>query len=491
MLDSIVSGLGNQYAGAILTGLGQLVVTAILARLLTPQDYGLVGLAAVYVGLAAILSQFGVAPAMVQRGELTPRFMRAGFTAAMTSGIVTCGLVWATAPLAAAALGSTSLIPFIRGLSLTFVLGSPGFVAEGLSQRHLAWRRLMWVEVIAFFAGYALPGIGLALAGYGAWSLVGSALGQTLVRSMILLSLEPHPKWPRLGPEIREVFRFGSGFTVARLLNYGAQQGDNLVVGRVLGITALGYYTRAFKLMLVPVTYFAMVVTRVLFPIMSRMQDDLARLRTTYLTGAAVLALASAPLGALLVVVAPEIVAIVLGPRWSPATVPFQVLTTTIMFRNVYLMAYCLDGALGALRGRTLRDGIYAVSVLGGSLVGSRYGLVGVAIGVAIAIVINYVIGAAMSLRLLHAGWRQYAASQLPALGLGVLTAGVALTARWLLLSAGAGAGLVLMGTGLACFMVVGAVYAMWPSVIGEHGTAAVRHFVSALEARDASGEMA
>jgi O-antigen/teichoic acid export membrane protein len=484
LLRSTFSGLGNQYAGTLITGAGQLVVTAVLARLLTPQDYGLVGLAAVYIGLAAILSHFGIGPALIQRPELTPRYVRAGFTATVLIGILTTALVWFTAPLAALALGNAGLTPFIRGLSFSFVFTNPGLVAEGLLQRNLAWRLLMWVEVTAFVCGYALPAIILAATGFGAWALVGSTLGLSLARSATLLKLQPHPKWPRIGPEIRELLHFGSGFTLARIFNYGAGQGDNLVVGRVLGVIPLGYYSRAFKLMLILVTYFATVTTRVLFPVMSRLQGDPERLRATYLAGSAVLGLVSAPIGALMVVLAPEFVGLVLGPRWAPAILPFQILTAGIMFRNVYLMAYCLDAAVGAMRKRMLRDGIYALAVVGGSLIGTRFGLAGVATGVVVAIVLNYLVGAAMSLSILGATWRDYARSQLPALGLGLLTSAVAYPVRLGLLAAGAGPLIVLtLSTGLSLGVLAG-LYLARPSVIGRYGETALRQVGAAISSR-------
>jgi O-antigen/teichoic acid export membrane protein len=484
LISSTFSGVGTQYTGTIITGLGQLVVTAVLARLLTPTDYGLAGLAAVYVGLAAILAQFGIGPALIQRTELTPRIIRAGFTATVLIGILTTALVWVTAPLAARLLGDLALTPVIRGLSFTFVLSNPGFVAESLSSRALAWRRLMWVEVAAFILGYALPALVLAARGFGVWAIVGSTLGQSFVRAAALLKLQPHPKWPRVGPEIRELLRFGSGFTLARSFNYGAGQGDNLVVGRVLGIVALGYYSRAFKLMMILVTYFATVVTKVLFPIMSRLQGQTERLRSTYLTGAAVLALVSAPLGALMVVTAPEIVAVVLGPKWAPAVVPFQILTAGIMLRNVYLMAYCLDGALGRMRNRTVRDGIYALGVILGSLVGTRYGLTGVASGVVLAITLNYFIGAAMSLHLLGASWREYAYSQVPGILLGLLTAALAYSIRLGLIAANAGPFLVLALTGIATLGIVGALCWVQPNVAGRYGSMALRHLTSEIGSR-------
>ncbi len=484
LLRSTFSGLGNQYAGTMITGLGQLVVTAALARLLSPQDYGLAGLAAVYVGLATVLAQFGISAALIQRVELTPRYIRAGFTASILLGIGTTLLVWCTAPLVASALGTTELTPVIRGLSFSFLLANPGVVAEALSQRNLMWRRLMWVEVTAFLLGYAFPALLLASAGYGVWALVASSLSQSLVRSATLLSVQPHPKWPRIGHEIREVLHYGSQFTLARIFNYTAGQGDNLVVGRVLGVVSLGYYGRAFKLMTILVTYFATVVTKVLFPIMSRLQGDRERLRSTYLTGAAVLGLVSAPLGALLVVLAPEFVGVILGPRWEPAIVPFQILTGGIMLRNVYLMAYCLDGALGAMRKRTLRDGVYALAVVLGSLAGTRFGLAGVATGVVLAIAVNYLIGAAMSLSMLGATWRDYAKSQLPAFALGFLTAALAYPLRVGLLSAGLSQVVVLLGTGAISLIALALLYVIRPTVIGEYGTLAVRHLTAALSSR-------
>jgi PST family polysaccharide transporter len=217
---------------------------------------------------------------------------------------------------------------------------------------------------------------------------------------------------------------------------------------------------------------------------MSRLQGDPERLRATYLTGAAVLALVSAPLGALLVVLAPEFVGVILGPKWTPAIVPFQILTGGIMLRNVYLMAYCLDGAVGAARNRMVRDGAYAFAVLTGSLVGTRFGLAGVATGVVLAIALNYLVGAAMSLRMLGASWRDYARSQVPAFGLGFLTAAVAYPVRLGLLAAGLNPWFVLALTGCISLAVLGLLYVVRPTVIGEYGNMAVRHFSAALSTR-------
>jgi hypothetical protein len=164
--------------------------------------------------------------------------------------------------------------------------------------------------------------------------------------------------------------------------------------------------------------------------------------------------------------------------------VPFQILTAGIMLRNVYLMAYCLDGAMGAMRQRTVRDGIYALAVVLGSLAGTRFGLVGVSTGVVLAIAVNYLVGAAMSLRMLGATWRDYARSQLPAFGLGFLTAVIAYAVRLGLIAADFSQLVVLSLTCCISLALLGLLYSVQPAVIGQYGNMALRHFAAALSAK-------
>jgi PST family polysaccharide transporter len=182
-----------------------------------------------------------------------------------------------------------------------------------------------------------------------------------------------------------------------------------------------------------------------------------------------------------MVVTAPEIVAIILGPKWTPAIVPFQILTAGIMMRNAYLMAYCLDGALGAMYKRTIRDGIYATGVVLGSLVGSRFGLPGVATGVLLAIGVNYFLGAAMSLSMIQGSWADYFRSQVPGLGLGVLALAIAVPTRLGLHSLGTGSLGVLVITSLTSIGVIGLAIFFSPGLLGEYGRHALRLVTSSI----------
>jgi hypothetical protein len=133
-----------------------------LARLIAPVEFGQVGLATAYIGFWALFAAFGVGSAVVQRPELTERMLRAGFTLSLVLGLLASVLVFLTAPLAARMLGSASLTEFIRALSATFLLASPGIVAEALLQRDFEWQRLTRLNVISSMA-QSLASVALAL----------------------------------------------------------------------------------------------------------------------------------------------------------------------------------------------------------------------------------------------------------------------------------------------------------------------------------------
>jgi PST family polysaccharide transporter len=460
----------------LVNGLVQLAVLAFLARLLAPGDYGLAGLAGVFISLGGFLGQFGIGVALVQRTELSDRDIRAGFTLAMGLALALALFTALAAPLLAGLFRNPDLVPVLRVSSLIFPAANLGYVAESLLDRALAWRRNMWVNLISTILGNAAVACALAVLGFGVWALILSQLSAALLRSLLLLWWQPHPKRPLFDShEIGAFFRFGRGLTTARLFNYGASQADYLIVGRTLGVGPLGYYTRAFRLMLIPINYFSAVVTRVLFPTMARLQEEPAKLAAAYLTGGAIVGAVSGPISALMVVLAPELVALMLGPRWAPVVAPFQVLAAGLALRSGFLMAYCLDGALGDMGKRIVRDGVYAAAVAIGCAVAVRWGLTAVAAAVFLAVAIHYALGAAMSRRLLGFSWGEYWHSQWPGLVLALLTALVAVAARLALRAQGAGDLVVFVGTAAAATLAAAAVVLLVPATLGRYGRTAMR----------------
>jgi len=399
-----------------------LLVVMVLARLLTPADFGLAAAALMVIGFSAIFSECGVGPAVVQRSELRPGHIRSGFTLSICLGVLIGALIWLAAPRVADFFLLDELRPILRTLALLFPLQALGVVAESLLQRELRFRALAIVDVIALAVGYGVVGIALAVLGCAAWALVGAYMAQTILRMVLLLWIRPHPIFPLLERRAcAELFHFGGGFTAGRFSNFFAGQAENLVIGRYLGAVALGTYGRAYQLMAAPAVLLGNVLDRVLFPTMVHVQKEPKRLAEAYRRATALIALVILPLSVVLVLLAPEVVHLLLGDEWNAVILPLQILGVGMLFRTGCKASDSLVRATGAVFRRTWRQTVYAVMVLVGALVGQRAGLEGVAVAVLATLALNFLLMAHLALRLAEMPWKTYVAAHLPGLALAAL----------------------------------------------------------------------
>jgi O-antigen/teichoic acid export membrane protein len=410
----------------------QILVLAILARLLTPADFGVVSAGLVVIGFSAIFSQLGFGPALVQRPDLEQRHIQAAFTASVLFGLLVGGLIWLGAPLAADFFRIPRVAPVLRVLAWTFPLKGLGTVSESLLQRDLRFRWLANREVASYGLGYGLVGVVLAWSGAGVWALVGANMAQAGLNTGLLILARPPSVSLRIErAAFRDLAIFGGGFTAAKIGNYVALQGDNLVVGRWLGPAALGAYGRAYQLMAMPAALFADVLDTALFPAMAKVQDDAQRLTTAYRRGVSLVALVMLPASALSFVLAPELVYLLLGPRWSSAVAPFQVLALGMLFRSSYKMSDSICRATGAVYRRAWRQGVYGLLVVGGAWVGQHWGLSAVAWGVLGALIINFLLMAQLSLSVSGMNWGSFFKAHAAALRLALASGGSA----WIVVS--------------------------------------------------------
>src|SRR6185312_2412377 len=170
-------------------------------------------------------------------------------------------------------------------------------------------RLFVTIDVASYLMGYACVGVALAWQGYGVWALVAANIGQVTLRTLGMYVATRHAVRPSLDWQAaRDLLGFGLGHSLAQIGAVLSQQGDNLVVGRWLGPAALGVYGRAYGLMVMPANIFGRIVNRVLFPVMSQVQDERHRLAGGYERALAVVALLSLPVSAFLWVVAPEFI---------------------------------------------------------------------------------------------------------------------------------------------------------------------------------------
>jgi len=407
----------------------QLVVLVVLARLLAPAEFGVVSAALVVINFSRILYQFGLGPALVQRPVIEARHVGTAVTASAAFAALLGAALWLLAPLAARAMRIPDAGPVLRALAWMFPLLGLGLVPESLLQRELRFRWLANLDVAAFGVGYGAVGVTAAALGFGVWSLVAAHLGQSLVRTAVLLAARPpgRPSFDRRSFD--ELMYIGGGHTLARVANFCAHQGDNVVVGRWLGAEALGLYGRAYQLMATPATLLAGVLDKVLFPVMARMQGDAGRLAAMYTRGVALIAMLVLPASALLLVLAPELVRLALGPRWDAAVVPFQLFAAGMLFRTSEKMSDSLARAVGAVYRRAWRQALYAALVVGGAWAGTPWGTTGAAIGVLAALGVNFFVMAHLSLDVAGLTWRRFAGAHVPPLLLSALIGAVAAAA--------------------------------------------------------------
>lgn len=408
----------------------QLVTLLVMARLLSANDFGLYAAAFAIIRFSTILEGLGVAPAIVQRPTLEERHLRVGFTLSLLLSLSIAGLVWVMAPLIAHLMHLPDLVPVVRAGCAVFVCQGSCMVALASAQRALRFRWLAAIDAGTFAAGFVLVGLVLGWLGFGVWALVGALVAQHLLRMILLLTGQPHPKRPMLERRaIGELLHFGGGFTIARIFTYLASQADKLIVGRSLGAEALGLYSIASQLMTAPAVTFGQILDRVLFPTMAMVQQEQARLARGYRSGIAVCALLTLPASVIVAIVAPELVRVLVGRGWEGVVVPLQILALGMLFRTSCKLSDSGVRATGAVYPRAWRQAVFAIATVVGSVAGQIWGVEGVALGAVVALIINFLLMAQLSLRLTGLRWSEFAMAHVPGLAL----AGVIGMSVWVL----------------------------------------------------------
>jgi len=417
--DRAFGGLLWQFAGKGSRGLLQVGVLAVLARLVTPADFGIVGAALIIIGVSSILSQLGVGPALVHRPELNRSHIRTAFTIAVSSSIVIAAAVWFSASSVSRFFDMPELEYVLLVLSGVFVLRGLGITAESLLQREFAFQSLAVIEVVSYGFGYGVIVTVFGFLGYGYWALVAGHIGQSIIRTLGMWKARSHPAIPQFKRRAaRELLVYGTGQTLGKGFNYVALQGDNLVIGRWLGADALGIYGRVYSLLVTPATLFGQVIDRVLFPSLAEIQDDVERRTAGYRRAIVAVGILALPASAFMLTTAREIVLVLLGGQWTEVVVPLQILCIGLLFRTSYKLSDALALATGAVYRRAWRQAVYAGVVLGGSLLGVAWGVPGVSVGILVAIGINYFMMAGLSIRLTSLSWRDFGRAHLPGLRL-------------------------------------------------------------------------
>lgn len=304
----------------------QLVSTMVLARLLEPADFGLVAMIMAIVGVADLIRDFGLTGAILQARDLTARQWSGllWFSAALGAGLMIA--VAACAPLIAALYGEDRLVVLTLAIAPTLLLNGIAMPMQAAVQRQLRFGTLAMIDIVSMAVGVVLSVVA-ALLGWGVWSLVVLAGAGQLYR-LVALWVAARPRWgaPRIGRDIRPFVSTGGSIFGVQLLNYAARNLDNVIIGQQLGSAALGQYSRAYSLFLLPQQQLTAPLGRVALPVLSRLQDDADRYRR-YVRGAfTVIGYLALTAYAIAAAVAHPLMTVLLGPGWDAAADIFALL---------------------------------------------------------------------------------------------------------------------------------------------------------------------
>jgi lipopolysaccharide exporter len=327
MEEKAIRGIPWTFLTLAGSRLVQIGATVVLARLLVPEDFGLVALAltiSIFLGLVASLGLGGV---YVVRQDLDELEEGTYLTMFLAMGAGFAVVMAALSPLAARVFAEPRLDDIVLGLAvMVFFSGGLNWFYEALMQRELEFRNRFAAQMVQAVT-YAVTGIVLAALGAGVWSLVAAQIAAAAAYAVALLALAPYrvrPAWDRAAAA--EGVRGGSGFLVQTVTGFAAQNVDILVVGRVLGAARLGFYSMAVRLCELPTWFVAESVAKVTFPAFARMRHRGEDVTPAFLSALKLVAFVTCPLGILLSGAAEPIALVVFGEQWAGMIGPLAVL---------------------------------------------------------------------------------------------------------------------------------------------------------------------
>lgn len=353
----------------------------ILARLLDPQDFGLVGMVLAFTGFLSLFRDFGLSTATVQRSSVTHEQISTLFWMNILFGTSLTVLTAALAPVIESVYHEPRLFTLTLVLSLSFFFNGLGVQHGAILQREMRFTALSVINVVGTGASVAIA-ILMAKAGFGYWSLAALAVTAPVFTSAGTLIAGPWwPGLPRRGIGLRSMMHFGGTITLNGIVVYAAYNLEKVLLGRYWGVDAIGIYGRAYQLVNIPTDNLNSAAGEVAFSALSRLQSEPDRLARYFLKGYSLVLALTVPITLCGTIFAQDAIHLLLGPKWQEAVPIFRLLAPTILiFAMINPFAWLLF-AIGKVQ-RSLKIAfVIAPLVMSGYLLGLRYGPKGVALG--------------------------------------------------------------------------------------------------------------
>jgi O-antigen/teichoic acid export membrane protein len=395
----------------------QVGYSALMSRLLTPADFGLVAMASVVLSFGSYFSQMGLEQALIQRTELNDEDIRVAFTFSVLLGVGCTIVLWFAAPLVPYFFQNPQVVPILRVMAFSLLFTSLSATAMSLLKRRMAFETISKMEVASYVVAYGGVGLGMAFRGFGVWSLLGATITQAVLIGLLAYwnvrhSIRPLLKWEVFQP----LFAFGGRVSLISFLEFLGANLDQLFIGRLLGARMVGIYNRAFMLVHLPVHNLTASVSRVLLPAFSTLQHERKRLRQVYLMTLSITSYIVLPTCVGIATSAEPLVKVMLGDQWLEAIPILQIVALVVGINMLSTFGGVLCESLADLNFKMRLQGVYVIVQVLLMIYASRFGLMGLVKGMLAGEVLRHVAYLVAGRRLLNYTFLDVVSTYLPAL---------------------------------------------------------------------------
>jgi O-antigen/teichoic acid export membrane protein len=377
--SAVISGVKWKALTQVISEGSRIVVALILARLLTPKDYGVAGMAMVCVSFASLLTDPALGTALVQRRRITQADKSTVFWTTTFVGAVAAVVGVGVSGYVADLFGQPEVKKLFIALSIGLFISGFTVTQMALLARALSYRSIEIREIIATLIG-AVCAVAAAFAGFGPWAIITNWLVFNAASAILVWFMTPwRPSFTFSRASLVDLGGFGLRVFGARVLSWANSNADNVLVGRYLGAPALGAYALAYNIMYVPITRISLPLINVLSPAYARMRQEPERLMSMWMRSRTLISALLAPAFAACIVAAPDLVPLAFGEKWKAAVVPVQLLSLAGLAQTLVALHWSILTALDR-PGTLLRINLFVTGLTVGAFVaGLPFGIVGVA----------------------------------------------------------------------------------------------------------------
>jgi len=417
MKKKMISGIGWQIATTGTRTIMNLIFIMVMARIVTKESFGVFAIVNVFISFVSMYSEVGIGSALIQREKCNSYHLSFSLYFAICVGLVAYIIIYLLSPVVSSFYDNQFSANILRIVGLNIFISSFGIVSKSLISRNLDFKKLFYIDFLSYLSGNLIVGITLGLLGYDLLALVIGIVATNIISVIISIILYPYSiKIKFAKKEAKEILYFGSGMTLSKIFNYIGNEIDKLLIGKLLDMNSLGLYERGTKIITLPGFYIGSILDRVLFPSISRIQNDNNTIRSFFLRTSGFMSIIMLYIGIVFFFYSRELIIILLGNNWLDLVIIFKIFSFIIPLRLINRICDSIIRAKGAVYKSSLIKFIFALLVVLSIFIGARWGLIGISILISGSVFINFILLNNLSLNLIGGKWVNFIKVFIPAL---------------------------------------------------------------------------